>query len=93
MTAEAVQTEPAAKPLSRWESMKMRAALAAGSGMALVGAASAEIDFTNISSLIQDVVGILPDFMDLIIGVAPLIVTMAIVTFIVSFINKILKWF
>ena len=75
MTAEAVTTGPAAKPFSRWESMKFRAMTAATAGVGLVGAASAEIDFTNISALIQDVVGLLPDFMDLVIGIAPLIVT------------------
>lgn len=56
-----------------------------------VGAASAAIDFSNISALLQAVVTLIPDFMDLVIGIAPLVVTIAIVGFILAFLDKILE--
>lgn len=92
MQSNTVTAEPAAKPLSRWQYMKVRAALAAGSGLSLVGLASAEVDFSNISSLIQDVTGLIPDFMDLVIAIAPLLVTIAIIGFVLKFLDKILSW-
>ena len=52
-------------------------------GMAFVGTASAAlIDFSNISQIIQAVTGLIPDFMSLVIAVAPLIVTIAIIGFV-----------
>ena len=59
---------------------------------ALFGApASAAIDFSNISALLQAVVTLIPDFMDLVIEMAPLIVTIAIIGFILAFLDKILQ--
>lgn len=84
-----IQT-PAVRPLTRWESFRLRAGLATGAGLGLVGAASAAVDFSNISSLLQAVVSLVPDFTDLVIGIAPLIVTIAIITFIVGLLESIL---
>ena len=58
-------------------------ALAAIGGTAIIGTASAAlIDFSNISQIIQAVTGLIPDFMALVIAVAPLIVTIAIIGFV-----------
>ena len=92
MQSDAVMVEPAAKPLTRWQSMKIRAALAAGSGMGLVGLASAEVNFTTISELIDAVTGLIPDFLDLVVAIAPLLVTVAIIGFVLKFLDRILKW-
>lgn len=65
--------------------MKNRLAIAAVSLMSFAGLASAAIDFSNITDLIDAVVGLIPSLMSLVIEIAPLIVTMAIITFLVSF--------
>jgi hypothetical protein len=56
----------------------------------LVWAASAAVDLGEISSLIQAIVGIVPDLMDLVVGIAPLIVVIALIGFLVKFFPKIL---
>ena len=92
MQSESVMVEPATKPLSRWQSMKIRAALLAGSGMGLVGLAAAEVNFTTISELIQAVTTLIPDFLDLVIAYAPLIVTVSVIAFVIKFLDRILSW-
>lgn len=63
--------------------------LAGASG--LIGFASAAIDFTNITALINEVILIMPGILNLIVQVAPVIITVAVITFIVMFIDKILN--
>ena len=92
MQSDTVMAEPAAKPLSRWQSVKIRAALLAGSGMGLVGLAAAEVNFTTISELIDAVTGLIPDFLDLVVAIAPLLVTVAIIGFVLKFLDRILAW-
>jgi uncharacterized membrane protein len=67
-------------------------ALIAVAGTSLIGYASATIDFTNISELLQAVVTLIPDLMDLVIGIAPLLVTIAIIAFVIGFLKSILEW-
>ena len=90
MATAANTTEQPVQKLSRWESMKIRAAFALGGVGMTIGAASAAVDFSNISSLVQAVVSLVPDFVDLVIGIAPLIVTIAIISFIVGLLGSIL---
>ena len=54
---------------------------------------SAEIDLTNITALIDDVVDMMPSFLDLIIAAAPIIIAMAIIGFILAFLKDILRMF
>ena len=56
----------------------------------LVWGASAEVNLTEITNLIQAIVGIVPDLIDLVIGIAPLIVVIALIGFLVKFFPKIL---
>jgi len=75
------------KPVSKW---KLRVASVMLTGTMLVGYASAAIDFGNITTLLAEVVLIMPGILNLIVGVAPVIITVAIISFIVMFIAKIL---
>jgi hypothetical protein len=61
----------AAKP-SMWQAAKYRLAIAGAAGMSLVGYASAAIDFSNISALLQAVINLIPDFLALVVAIAPL---------------------
>ena len=54
----------------------------------LVQYAHATVNFTPIAELITAVTGLIPSLMDLVIALAPLIVTMAIVGFLVVFFRK-----
>ena len=59
------------------------------------GAMAATFNLSAIGDIIDGFVGILPKFLDLIIGAAPVIIGMAIVSAIVAFPDKILgmmKW-
>jgi hypothetical protein len=59
------------KPVSKW---KLRVTGALLTGMMLVGYASAAIDFGNITTLLAEVVLIMPGILNLIVGVAPVII-------------------
>lgn len=85
----ATEAHPSNVP-SIWMGAKYRIMIAGTSLMGLVGMASAAIDFSNISALIQAVTGLIPDFVQLVIEMAPLLVTIAIISFIVAFFDKIL---
>jgi hypothetical protein len=52
--------------------------------------ASAAVNLTEITNLIQAIVGIVPDLIDLVVGIAPLIVVIALIGFLVKFFPKIL---
>jgi uncharacterized membrane protein len=67
-------------------------ALIAVAGTSLVGYASAAIDFSNISELLQAVIQLIPDFLALVVAIAPLLVTVAIVAFVLGFLKAILGW-
>lgn len=90
MTEDVVALEQP-KKISRWTAYKYKLAIAGATGMSLVGYASAAIDFSNITELLDAVVTLIPSFMDLVIGIAPLIVTIAIIGFILAFLDKILQ--
>jgi hypothetical protein len=81
-----------AKPISRWQAAKYRLALAGAGAASLVGYASAAIDFSNISELLQAVIQLIPDFLALVVAIAPLLVTVAIVAFVLGFLKAILGW-
>ena len=59
-------------------------------GTLAVGNASAAINFTPIKELITATVDLIPSFFDLIINVAPIIVLVSILAFIVRFWDRIL---
>jgi uncharacterized membrane protein len=63
-------------------------ALVAVGGTSIVGYAHAAINFTPITELIDAVTGLIPSLMSLVIEMAPLIVTMAIISFLVTFFRK-----
>lgn len=54
----------------------------------VVGYAHAAVNFTPIIELITAVTGLIPSLMELVIAIAPLIVTMAIIGFLVVFFRK-----
>ena len=66
------EAEPAAKPLTFWQRMQVKAAMAGVGSLALVGAGSASVNFTTIQELIASVTDLIPSFMDLVIEIAPL---------------------
>jgi len=70
---------------------KYRFAIAMTSGLALVGMASAAINFTPIQELLTAVIGLIPSFMDLVVAIAPLVVVIAIVGFILKFLDRIIS--
>jgi len=76
------------KTISPW---KVRVVMLLASAGGLIGFASAAIDFTNITALINEVILIMPGILNLIVQVAPVIITVAVITFIVMFIQKILS--
>lgn len=91
MQSETVTAEPAA--LTIRQRAQMRLATIAGIGSTvLVGAASAAVNFTTIEELIDAVTGLIPNFLDLVVEIAPLLVTIAIVGFVLKFLDKILAW-
>ena len=92
MQSNAVIAEPAAKPLTRMESMKIRALMALAAVVPFAGLASAAVNFTTIEELLAAVTGLIPSFMDLVVEIAPLIVTIAIIGFVLSFLDRILAW-
>jgi|PlaIllAssembly_1097288.scaffolds.fasta_scaffold1237589_1 hypothetical protein len=69
---------------------KYRLAMVMTSGLALVGMASAAINFTPIQELLTAVIDLIPSFMDLVVAIAPLVVVIAIVSFILKFLDKII---
>ena len=70
---------------------KYRVAMVMTSGLALVGMASAEINFTPIEELLTAVIDLIPSFMDLVVAIAPLVVVIAIVSFILKFLDRIIS--
>ena len=86
MTEEVTTTKP-----SFVMAAKYRIALVMTSGLALVGMASAAINFTPIQELLTAVIGLIPSFMDLVVAIAPLVVVIAIVGFILKFLDRIIS--
>jgi hypothetical protein len=87
MTEEVSVTKPSFLMSAKY---RIAAALLTSS-FVFVGLASAAINFTPISELLQAVVSLIPDLMDLVVGVAPLIVVIAIVGFLVKFLDRIIQ--
>jgi hypothetical protein len=79
----------------RFSALKHRIAVGtlavAGGATILVPYASAAINFTPITELLEAVVDLIPTLMDLVIAIAPLIVTIAIVGFVLAFLDRILE--
>lgn len=91
MQSEHTEAEPAAFTLR--EHVNMRLATLTGLGStALVGMGSAAVNFTTIEELIDAVTGLIPNFLDLVVAIAPLIVTISIIGFVLSFLDRILAW-
>jgi len=80
--------------MNSYSLLKQRIALgtvgALGGAAMLAPYASAEINFSSIQELLAAVVNLIPSFMDLVLAVAPLIVTIAIVAFCLKFFDAIL---
>ena len=91
MQSETVTAEPAAFTIRERVNMRLVALSGAGS-LALMGAASAAVNFTTIEELIDAVTDLIPNFLDLVVEIAPLLVTIAIVGFVLKFLDKILQW-
>jgi len=62
-------------------------------GTTLIGTASAAVNFTPIQELLTAVISLIPSFMDLVIEVAPIVVLISVVGFIVKFWDRILAMF
>ena len=69
-------------------SFKAKLAITTVSLIGLVQYAQAAVNFTPIIELITAVTGLIPSLMELVIALAPLIVTMAVVGFLVIFFRK-----
>ena len=76
------------KRISPWKVRVVMLLATAGSVVGLASAAT--IDFTNITALINEVVLIMPGILNLIVSVAPVIITVAVISFCVMFVNRIL---
>jgi hypothetical protein len=84
METEQVST----KPFSTW---KVRALMAVVPLAGLVMSASAVVDINStIGPLLDQIVSLIPGIINLVIALVPAIVIMAVVGFIVSFLDKIL---
>jgi len=57
---------------------------------AMAAGASAEVNLSGISEVITAIVDLVPDLLDLVIGIVPIIVTIALVGFLVKFFDRIL---
>ena len=66
---------------------KIRIALLATMAAGMVGYASAAINWTPISEIITGLVEFLPSLLELVMGMLPIIIVIAIVTFIVGFLD------
>jgi hypothetical protein len=82
-------TEMVKKP-SFWMAAKYRIALVAVTTMGLVGMVSAEINLSGISEMIVAFTGIIPDLMDLILAVLPMVFVLAFYSFILGLLAAIL---
>jgi hypothetical protein len=82
-------TEMVKKP-SFWMEAKYRLALVAVTTMSFVGMASAEINLSGISEMIVAFTGIIPDLMDLILAVLPMVFVLAFYSFILGLLAAIL---
>jgi len=92
--------ETAVVPSSRFDNLKSRIAMkatvlaaSAGAGsIMLMPYASAAINFTPIQELLEAVVDLIPTFLDLVVAMAPLLVTISIIGFVIKFLDRILEW-
>jgi hypothetical protein len=82
-------TDMVKKP-SFWMAAKYRLALVAVTTMGLVGMVSAEINLSGISEMIVAFTGIIPDLMDLILAVLPMVFVLAFYSFILGLLAAIL---
>ena len=80
-----------APKVSKWTEYKYRLAIAGTAAMStLAVTASAAVNFTPIQELLEAVVDLIPTFMDLVVAIAPLIVTIGIISFVLLFLKRIL---
>ena len=71
--------------------VRVKIALLTLSALTLVSSASAAtMNWTPISEIIQGLVAFLPDLIDLVVGMVPIIIVISIVGFIVAFLDRIL---
>ena len=69
---------------------KIRIAMLATMAAGMVGYASAAINWTPISEIIDGLVSFLPDLLDLVMGMLPIIIVISVVTFVVGYLDRIL---
>jgi hypothetical protein len=79
------------KAPSRFGALRNRLMITGAATLPLVGFASAAIDLSNITELIDAVTGLVPSLIDLVIAIAPLLIILAIVSFIIKFFDRILE--
>ena len=83
-----METEQVSKPVNVW---KVRALMAIVPLAGLVMSASAAVDINaTIGPLLDQIVTLIPGIINLVIALVPAIVIMAVVGFIVAFLDKIL---
>jgi hypothetical protein len=70
---------------------RMRVALVMTSSLALVGMASAtEINWTEITTILEGVVDIFPSILTLVVNIFPIIIVISIIGFVIGFLDTIL---
>lgn len=86
MKQEAVSEKP-----GLWSRMKYRLVAAGTAGAGLVGMASAEINWTAITDVVDGLATyLIPSFVSLVTAAVPLLITLAVVGFVMSFMDRIL---
>jgi hypothetical protein len=82
-----------AKPISRFQAMKYRLAIAGASGMSLVGYASAATFDINatVGPLVDGITGLIPSLTALVMALIPLFIVMAVAKFFPDLFDSILS--
>ena len=71
---------------------KVRLGLLVSSGLMLVGtAAAADVNWTEITAILEGVVNIFPSILTLVVNVFPIVIVLAIITFVTGFLDRILN--
>ena len=83
------EAEVVKKP-SFWMAAKYRIVTMSVMLTGLVASASAAIDLSNISDLIVAITGVIPDIIDLVTAIVPLMVYMALISFLIGLLASIL---
>ena len=78
------------KAESFYQEHRLGIATGLGSVGLMVSSVSATTDLSNVTPIIDDVVGILPSVLNLVIGVVPIIIALAFVGFLVGLFDSIL---